>query len=153
MHCVNYTWFFMHYINYCSCSHASLGPLARYVKLRVAHAPGMPGTFSLSRTSKTTNLWLASPAGITARASHAQPASFRIWQEAHWLNVKLIKTEHWPNTILFNKKCLNAKHLNTKHWMKSPFGILLNTMTEFYIIQYQTMTKCFTLPYKILTEC
>ena len=22
------------------------GPLARYVKLRVAHAPGMPGTFS-----------------------------------------------------------------------------------------------------------
>ena len=23
------------------------GPLARYVKLRVAHAPGMPGTFSL----------------------------------------------------------------------------------------------------------
>ena len=26
------------------CGH---GPLARYVKLRVAHAPGMPGTFSL----------------------------------------------------------------------------------------------------------
>ena len=25
---------------------ASNGPLARYVKLRVAHAPGMPGTFS-----------------------------------------------------------------------------------------------------------
>ena len=24
----------------------SHGPLARYVKLRVAHAPGMPGTFS-----------------------------------------------------------------------------------------------------------
>ena len=24
----------------------SNGPLARYVKLRVAHAPGMPGTFS-----------------------------------------------------------------------------------------------------------
>ena len=25
-----------------------LGPLARYIKLRVAHAPGMPGTFSLT---------------------------------------------------------------------------------------------------------
>ena len=24
------------------------GPLARYVKVRVAHAPGMPGTFSPS---------------------------------------------------------------------------------------------------------
>ena len=29
------------------------GPLARYVKLRVAHAPGMPGTFSLPRVSDT----------------------------------------------------------------------------------------------------
>ena len=32
-------------------------PLARYVKLRVAHAPGMPGTFSLPLTSKVTT-WL-----------------------------------------------------------------------------------------------
>ena len=30
------------------------GPLARYVKLRVAHAPGMPGTFSMPPTSKDT---------------------------------------------------------------------------------------------------
>ena len=30
------------------------GALTRYVKLRVAHAPGMPGTFSLSSTSKET---------------------------------------------------------------------------------------------------
>ena len=28
------------------------GPLAKYVKLRVAHAPGMPGTFSLANDSK-----------------------------------------------------------------------------------------------------
>ena len=26
--------------------HTSYGPLARYVKLRFSHAPGMPGTFS-----------------------------------------------------------------------------------------------------------
>ena len=35
--------------SYCSESHhwcRDNGPLARYVKLRVAHAPGMPGTFS-----------------------------------------------------------------------------------------------------------
>ena len=30
------------------------GPLARYVKLRVTHAPGMPGTFSPPPTSKET---------------------------------------------------------------------------------------------------
>ena len=30
------------------------GPLTRYVKLRVVHAPGMPGTFSLPPTSMET---------------------------------------------------------------------------------------------------
>ena len=30
------------------------GPLARYVKSRVAHAPGMPGTFTPPPTSKET---------------------------------------------------------------------------------------------------
>ena len=32
----------------------SYGPLARYVIMRVAHAPGMPGTFSPPLTSKDT---------------------------------------------------------------------------------------------------
>ena len=54
------------------------GPLARYVKLRVAHAPGMPGTFSPPLTSST-------GAGKTFPAfpPHAQPTIVRIWQEAH----------------------------------------------------------------------
>ena len=35
------------------------GPLTRYVKLRVVHAPGMPGMFSPPPTSKeTSSLWL-----------------------------------------------------------------------------------------------
>ena len=34
--------------------HAPHGPLARYVKFRVAHAPGMPGTFSPPSTWKET---------------------------------------------------------------------------------------------------
>ena len=38
------------------------GPLARYVKLRIAHAPGMPGTFSRYRG-------IVIPTCITARAS------------------------------------------------------------------------------------
>ena len=44
------------------------GPLTRYVKLRIAHAPGMPGTFSPTADFKG-NCWLATPACITARAS------------------------------------------------------------------------------------
>ena len=44
------------------------GPLTRYVKLRVAHAPGMPGTFSLAADFKG-NRKLAITACIPARAS------------------------------------------------------------------------------------
>ena len=43
------------------------GPLTRYVKLQVAHAPGMPGTFPPAAYFKG-NRWLAIPACITARA-------------------------------------------------------------------------------------
>ena len=44
------------------------GILTRYVKLRVAHAPGMPGTLSLAAHFKE-NCYSAIPACITARAS------------------------------------------------------------------------------------
>ena len=44
------------------------GPLTRYVKLRVGHAPGMPGTFSPAVDFKG-NCLLAIPACITTRAS------------------------------------------------------------------------------------
>ena len=43
------------------------GPLTRCVKLQVAHAPGMPGTFSPAADFKG-NRKLAIPACITARA-------------------------------------------------------------------------------------
>ena len=43
------------------------GPLTRYVKLQVAHAPGMPGTFSPAVDFKGNRL-LVIPALITARA-------------------------------------------------------------------------------------
>ena len=78
------------------------GPLARYVKLRVAHASGMPGTFSppprdsdpdmhqgtcvthvpwCMPGSLTSAFLLKSVAGKTFPAfrAHAQPASLRIW--------------------------------------------------------------------------
>ena len=46
----------------------SNGPLTSYANLRVAHAPGMPGTFSPPANFKR-NRYSAIPACITARAS------------------------------------------------------------------------------------
>ena len=89
------------------------GPLARYVKLRVAHAPLMPGTFSppprvsvpdMHHGTCVTHVpWHVrdaravmhagianylfpwkSVAGKTAFPVHAQPAILLIWQEAYY---------------------------------------------------------------------
>ena len=85
------------------------GPLARYVKLRVAHAPGMPGmpgTFSLPpqvsdpdmhHGTCVTHVPWCMPGSLTsgflwsrrlqktfpAFPAHAQHTILRIWQEAH----------------------------------------------------------------------
>ena len=48
-------------------SHWFHGPLTRYAKLQVAHAPGMPGTFTPAADFEG-NCFLAIPACITARA-------------------------------------------------------------------------------------
>ena len=69
------------------------GPLVRYVKLRVVHAPGMPGTFSPPPTPKGTAIYryrcrrgnstqeqLAVP---TTAAPGCQRSSY-LWQEEEW---------------------------------------------------------------------
>ena len=88
------------------------GPLTRYIKLRVAHAPEMPGTFSPPLTSKKTAIvsdpgmhhgtcvthvpWcmlgaLTRGGGenvpgipVACPGAHAQPTILRICEEAHW---------------------------------------------------------------------
>ena len=85
-----------------SLSGNSYGHFNRYAKLRVAHAPGMPGTFSPNQpqrkplvsdpgmhhgTCVTHVPWCMS--GKTFPV-HAQPAILRIWKEAHgWQSVLL----------------------------------------------------------------
>ena len=67
------------------------GPLTRYVKLRVAHAPGMPGTFSCitdvrdARAVMHVGIANTRCAGkmFPAFPADAQPAMLRIWQDAH----------------------------------------------------------------------
>ena len=83
------------------------GPLARYVKLRFAHVPEMPGTFSPSPrvsdpdihhgTCVTHVPWYMSgsltrgfpfPKSVVGKMfpvfpAHAQPAILRIWKEVH----------------------------------------------------------------------
>ena len=54
------------------------GPLTRYTKLRVAHAPGMPGTdFKANRQ-------LAIPTCITARVSHTCRDAYRDRRFSKW---------------------------------------------------------------------
>ena len=56
-------------------------PLTRYVTLRVAHAPRMPGTFSAAADFKG-NRQLTIPACITARAvMHVGIAYLRLWEK------------------------------------------------------------------------
>ena len=87
---------------------ASHGPLIRYVISRVAHAPGMPGTFSppprvsdpdMHHGTCVTHVPWCMPGSLTsgflwsrrrgktfpAFPAHAQPAILRIWLEAHWV--------------------------------------------------------------------
>ena len=82
--------------------HPQHGPLTRYAKLRVEHAPGIPGKFSLTLTSRETAsyrfryasrhvpwwIWglLNRVGGKTFLAfpTHSQPAILHIWQEAHY---------------------------------------------------------------------
>ena len=83
-------------------------PLARYVKLRIVNAPGMPGTFprypfqrkslviypGVHHGTCTTHVPWCMSGSITlgggktfpAFPAHVQPAIFRIWQEAHGQN-------------------------------------------------------------------
>ena len=81
------------------------GPLSRYVKLRVAHAPGMPGTFSPRPTSKETSrhasrhvrharavmhVGIAYPWSLGKLSRHScicATAILHIWQEAHAVDV------------------------------------------------------------------
>ena len=68
-------------------------PLPRYVKLRVVHAPEMPGTFppplrlsdpDIARSLSSGFLW-SRWRGKTfpVLPAHAQPSIWRIWYEAH----------------------------------------------------------------------
>ena len=96
-----------HYWPGCRCNRTMHGPLTRYVKLRVAHAPGMPGTFSPHPTSKkplvsdpgmhhgtcvthvpgcmSGSLTRGDGEDVPSRHSRRmrKPAILRIWQETH----------------------------------------------------------------------
>ena len=96
-------------------------PLARYVKLQVAHVPGMPGSVSPSPQisdpdmhqgtcvthvpwcmpgSLTSGFVWSRVAGKTIPAfpTHAQPVVLRIGQEAHWAIMWLLKCQcHNPD--------------------------------------------------------
>ena len=64
------------------------GPLTIYVKLRVAHAPGMPGTFSPPSTWKETASYPSQQASRHVRHAsavmHVGIANLRWWGKRSW---------------------------------------------------------------------
>ena len=112
------------------------GPLDRYAKLRVAHAPGMPGTFSppppfsdpdmhhgtcvthvpWCMPGSLTSGWfhLKSVAGKTFPAfpAHAQPAISHVWQEVYATD-KWCRTGSYPKRYEISER--ESSHLSTVH--------------------------------------
>ena len=130
------------------------GPLARYVKLRVAHAPGMPEMFSPAADFKR-NRKLAIPACITSRASrtcrdacrdrlpavagktfpafpaHAQLAILRIWQEAHVClsNLQRAASQGHMARKPSQHRCKHSEHRSPTTWGDN----ITNITTKFQI--------------------
>ena len=72
-HYLNWSWYIWltHIHVALSLSELTYGSLARYVKMLVAHAPGMPGTFSTPPTSKETSNWRSRHASRHVRHARA----------------------------------------------------------------------------------
>ena len=107
------------------------GPFTRYVILRVAHVPGMPGTFSplprfsdpdmhhgtcvthvpwcMSGSLTSRFLW-SRPRGKTFPAFpvQAEPAILRIWQEAHEISFLNVDNKARWESSHWNRSMLNA---------------------------------------------
>ena len=121
------------------------GPLARYVKLRVVHAPGMPGTFSPSpqvsdpdmhHGTCVTHVPWCMPWSLTSGflwrrwcgktfltfPAHAQPAIFCIWWEAHGVP----KLSLQPSLSFSLRKCESDRR--NKYWKYYTIRSLLNSI-------------------------
>ena len=118
------------------------GPLTRYIKLRVTHVPGMPGTFSQLRlqrkplvsdsdmqhgTCVTHVPWCMSGSfthgGGETFLAHAQPAILRIWQQTHChLN------EPGQNVLYFRSNIFKCIFLNEKSCILTPMSLHLFPM-------------------------
>ena len=121
------------------------GPLARFVNLRVAHAPEMPGTFpppprlsdpDMHHGTCVTHVPWCMPGSLTssffwsrrwgetspAFPAHAQPTILRIWQEAH-------KLYPWSA-----RRCL--RQLPTPY--TSPLGAWLILQTWYHFVWRRT---------------
>ena len=84
----------------CASSH---GPFARYVKLRIVHALGMPGMISPPPTSKET---ASKRSRHASRHVHEQPVILRIWQEAHAWHVSILHSLCVPAHMLTSVPCM-----------------------------------------------
>ena len=78
----------------CLLQNVDNGPLTRYVKLQVAHAPGMPGTFSPAADFKENRL-LAILACISARAVMHVGIAYMRWQGKRSRHSRRMRTRNF----------------------------------------------------------
>ena len=90
------------------------GPLSRYVKLRVAHAPGMLGTFSPPPRVSDPDVSVAGKT-LPASPAHAQPTVLHISWETHDTAVTFTITLFVRNLQLYN--LIDAAHDKLVHWI------------------------------------
>ena len=122
------------------CSHLH-GPLARYVKLQVAHAPGMSGTFSLP-------LWISDPeihyGTWVTRVPWCMPGSLTsgfLWCR-WWKNVPCIPGACTTSNITYLVKGLLQTH--TQNWKTMSLCILPHISYKCPVIFKYSQPKLYT---------
>ena len=145
------------------------GPLTRYAKLRVVHAPGMPGTFSLPpRVSDpdmhhitcVTHVPWCMPGSVSSDflwsrwrgeifPAQAQPVIWRIWQEAHGLTCDWL-TLQIEVTTLMKKGPVKIKAILFKINQSMYHHCLLSRLTRHVMCNY---TPTLSYDFILIASC
>ena len=129
--------------------------LTRYVKLRVAHAPGMPGTFSRHRLQRkplvsdpgmhhgmcvTHVPWCMS--GSITFPAHAQPVNLRILQEAHSRVLRVHVKKVVRNRAVLWRSLTYHTIILIQHQFQRHKRIYINAFIYIiYVLAFRNMTK------------
>ena len=121
------------------------GLLTRYVKLRIAHAPGMSGTFSPELTSKETASKLSRHASRHVRHSHAVMhvgISNPQWRKKRFRHSRRMRNPQFYESvrIVF---CIQL-HISLVFWLfVCLFFLVLFLMSNWQVINVSGKARCY----------